>query len=91
MWDMKLIRWLHSLLVENLSTSYLAAYLEILQTLRKRIPSLIDKIVGANNQIVKGVEGLNPLTKPPWDPVGPSIAHHKLVNFQMSVSFEDLH
>ncbi|KAL0269862.1 UNVERIFIED_CONTAM: hypothetical protein PYX00_007454 [Menopon gallinae] len=78
MWDVKLTRWLHSLLIENLTTSYLAAYLEILQTLRKRIPALVDKMVGANNQIVKGVEGLNPLMKPPWDPVGPSIAQHKL-------------
>lgn len=30
-WDSKLIQWLHQLLIDNLSTQYLGAYLDILQ------------------------------------------------------------
>lgn len=30
-WDVRLTQWLHNLLIENLSTSYLGAYFDILQ------------------------------------------------------------
>lgn len=37
-WDSKLTQWLHHLLLDNLSTSYLAAYLDILQVNEKPQP-----------------------------------------------------
>lgn len=84
MWDMRLTQWLHSVLIENLGTSYLAAYLDILQTLKSRIPTLIDKMMASNSQLAKttpiGAEGLNLLLKRPWDPATSSINQHKLVS-----------
>lgn len=84
MWDTRLVQWLHSILIENLSTSYLAAYLDILQTLKSRIPTLIDKMMAGGSQLTKvssvSAEGLNLLLKRPWDPVASTLNHHKLVN-----------
>jgi regulatory NSL complex subunit 3 len=44
-WDIALISWLQTLLMENLPPSYLASFIDILQTLKHKIPSLIDKIL----------------------------------------------
>lgn len=83
MWDVKLSQWLHAILVENLTASYLTAYLEILQTLKSKIKSLIEKMMASNpqltNKISIGPEALNLMLKHPWDPTLSSLAHQKLV------------
>lgn len=73
-WDGRITQWLHSLLFDHLPQAYLAIYLDILQTLRQKIPHLIDKMIAVQPNInSKGSsltwETLGPLLKKSWDPV----------------------
>lgn len=74
-WDQLLLQWLHATIIENLSVSYCTAYLEILQTLNSKIPSLIQRLFsrcagGAFKQTIAS-DSLVALLKRPWDPVAP--------------------
>lgn len=66
-WDTHVVQWIHGLLMEYLPPSYLAAYLDIMQTLKAKLPSLVDKMIfwkpGNVNQ-----ELLAPILKRPWQP-----------------------
>ncbi|KAF5299480.1 hypothetical protein FQR65_LT01061 [Abscondita terminalis] len=71
-WNPRLTQWLHQLLIDNLSTSYLGAYLDILQTLKSKLPTFVDKMMyGPNASSRVGAtsnESLFHLLKRPWDP-----------------------
>jgi len=44
-WDMRLTQWLHETLINNLPPTYMAIYLDILQTLKTKLPQLMDKML----------------------------------------------
>ena len=70
-WDTKLTTWLHSSMVDGLSIPLLACYLDIIQTLRSKVPTLVDKMVagGTTNRRVSAgtTDNLTALLKRPWD------------------------
>ncbi|KAK0183455.1 hypothetical protein PV327_001495 [Microctonus hyperodae] len=76
-WDWRIIQWLHTSLINNLSKEYLVIYLDILQTLRSKIPQLIDKMITPmqinNSSVIQSgpipLESLNGFLKKSWDPV----------------------
>lgn len=67
-WDTQIVQWVHGLLMEYLPPSYLAAYLDIMQALKAKLPSLVDKMIfwkpGHVNQ-----ELLAPILRRPWQPL----------------------
>ncbi|RZF42534.1 hypothetical protein LSTR_LSTR004453 [Laodelphax striatellus] len=78
-WRLESIQWLHSLLMEYLSAPYLVAYFDIIQTLKWKIPQLVDRMtsapLGRNGMVVS--EALTQLMKRSWDPVNLGGIHHR--------------
>ena len=70
-WDPRLTQWLHVMMMENLPPSYLAAYVDILQTLKAKLPNLVDKMVFGRPLNINQ-ELLGPVLKKPWEPI---VAH----------------
>lgn len=67
-WDSRLTQWLHSVLMESLPPLYMASYLDILQTLKSKLPSLMDKMLFGKPMNINQ-DLLTPVMKKQWDPV----------------------
>ncbi|XP_063985418.1 KAT8 regulatory NSL complex subunit 3 [Diachasmimorpha longicaudata] len=78
-YDPRLIHWLHALLFDHLPRDFLTIYLDILQTLRTKIPQLVDKIISTQSTIPTRSGGainwetLTSVLKRPWDPVSTTL------------------
>ncbi|CAH2009974.1 unnamed protein product [Acanthoscelides obtectus] len=71
-WDPKITQWLHQMLIDNLGPHYLTCYLDILQTLKSKLPNFVDKMMyGPNSSLRMGAlnnVNLQPLLERSWDP-----------------------
>ncbi|KAG5886123.1 hypothetical protein JTB14_021346 [Gonioctena quinquepunctata] len=80
-WDPKITQWLHQLLIDNLSPNYLACYLDILQTLKSKLPAFVDKMMCAPNSSLRmgslNNANLLPLLEKKWDPLASSLLQDK--------------
>lgn len=67
-WDSRLTQWIHGLLMDNLPPTYMASYLDILQTLKTKLPTLMDKMLFGKPMNINQ-DLLTPVMKKQWDPV----------------------
>lgn len=79
-WDVRLTQWLHGLLSEHLPATYMASYLDILQTLRTKVPTLVDKML-LNRPPAFNQDYMQCVLKRPWGANVPSksrkiLGHH---------------
>lgn len=66
-WEPKLTQWLHAVLVDHLPPTYMAAYLDILQTMKSKMPALVDKMM-LLRPVSSQPDLLAPVLKPFWEP-----------------------
>lgn len=83
-WDVKVTQWLHLLLFDHLPQEYLSIYLDILQSLRTKIPQLVDKVIAAQPTVTgrSGLvtwETLGTVLKRSWDPLALTLNTNKPV------------
>lgn len=66
-WDARLTSWLHGLLMISLPPKYMISYIDILQTLKRKIPTLVDKML-YHKPIEMHKEYLSAIMNRTWEP-----------------------
>ncbi|XP_017836876.1 uncharacterized protein LOC108596028 isoform X2 [Drosophila busckii] len=74
-WEPRVTQWLHALLMEQLPPSYMASYLDIMQTLKTKLPTLTDKML-FSRPLNNSQELLAPVMKKRWQPEVLSKSRH---------------
>lgn len=64
-WNVQITQWIHGLLFDNLPPNYMASYLDILQAMRAKIPTLVDKMISGRPQNLNQ-DYLQVILKRPW-------------------------
>ncbi|KFM75217.1 KAT8 regulatory NSL complex subunit 3, partial [Stegodyphus mimosarum] len=75
-WDMNLLSWLHKTLLDKADIPTLSSYVDVLQTLRTKVPSLVDKFLQLNSGLPAS-DAISQMIKKQWDPVLPLLNQHK--------------
>jgi len=72
-WDVKITQWLHLTLIEHLNQEYLMCYIGILQVLRNRVPTLVDRMLNTplthSKLSALNTQIMNFVINKPWEPV----------------------
>lgn len=66
-WEPRITSWIHNLLMTHLSTKYMVSYVDILQTLKRKIPTLVDKLL-FHKPIDMHKDYMSAIMKKPWEP-----------------------
>lgn len=64
-WDPFLAQWIHGLCIDNLPPNYMASYLDILQAMRAKAPTLVDKMISGRPTNLNQ-DYLQVILKRPW-------------------------
>lgn len=71
-WEKKMCSWLHRIILDHMPTSFLMAYLDVLQSLKCKIPTLIDRLL-CGTPLPSSVDAkANPKSPPPTPKSPPS-------------------
>ncbi|XP_073998759.1 reduction in Cnn dots 1 isoform X3 [Rhodnius prolixus] len=77
-WQYQLVRWLHYLWLDLLHHEYLVAYVEMLQTLKRKVPSLIERLTMGVPQTTKAnADVLYMMLQSHWDPSSIALPCHQ--------------
>lgn len=66
-WEPRLTLWLHHLLMTHLPSNYMVSYIDILQTLKHKLPALVDKML-YHKPIDMHKDYLSAIMKKAWEP-----------------------
>uniref|UniRef100_A0A146KX35 KAT8 regulatory NSL complex subunit 3 n=1 Tax=Lygus hesperus TaxID=30085 RepID=A0A146KX35_LYGHE len=68
-WKAPLLHWLHNTFVDFLDIPYLASYIDVLQTLKKKVPALVERMISSVNYNSRiPPEAMTRMLKKPVDP-----------------------